>query len=118
MSEQPKRYSRRLKTKPVEIENEQGVVEVWTLKELTGADRNRFLNVQGKKIKTQNGVEVKDYTGLCSDLLCLCLVSPHDKLVTAAEVDSWPSEMQMDIFKDAISLSGLDKKSEDETKNG
>lgn len=104
-----KKFSRIHKTLSVDIDGES-----YTLKELSGTLRDRYLNTQSKKTITKNGVETRVYSGLCSDLLVLCLYNPAGVSVTAQEIDDWPSPMQMEIFQMAVKLSALDKKSEEE----
>lgn len=114
----PKRFKKTLKTLPVEIEGDDGTVELWTLRELSGTLRNKYLTAANKKVVMKNGVEVRDFTGSCSDLLTLCLFNPAGSTVTANVIDEWPSEMQLEIFQMAVKLSGLDKKArEEEEKN-
>lgn len=110
------KYSLKLRSEPIEIEDLSGVENTYYLKELTGSERNNFLTSQAKRAKGKDK-DVKDFTGACSELLTLCLYDPQNRLVPAKEIDSWPSEMQMDLFLKAITLSGLDKKGEDDAKN-
>lgn len=110
----PKVYKRSLKTLPIQIEAPDGRIENWTMRELSGSLRNQYLNKNTKKTTVKNGVEVRDFTGSCSDLLVLCMFNPGDTTVPQAEIDEWPSDMQLDLFQLAMTLSGLDKKSKEQ----
>lgn len=109
-----------LKKIPVKIVDGDGRENECMLKELTGKQRNDYLTKSSKKVSVSKSGDVtaKDFSGMCSDLLAMCLHTPDDKLISAAEIDGWPSEMQMELFTMAVELSGLDKKGEEAAKNG
>jgi hypothetical protein len=115
---QVKKFKLVLKKIPVEIEDADGRTNNCMLKELTGKQRNDYLTKSSKKVVVSKAGEVKssDFSGMCSDLLSLCLYTPDDNLITAAEIDGWPAEMQMALYEMAVGLSGLNKKGEDEAK--
>jgi hypothetical protein len=123
-NEQPKAaYSLKLKSENIPIEDDHGIVQNYVLKELKGSQRNAYLGKSSKRLAMkrdragETDVTVRDYTGMCSDLLGLCLYGPDGILVKAEVIDEWPSEMQMDLFIKAQKMSGLDKKSEEDAKN-
>lgn len=110
-----KKYTRKLKTLELEIESPEGLMQNYTLKELNGDQRDEYLE-QINARRDKEGKEIGKVKGATADLLCRCLYGPDDKLVTAKTIGEFPSEMQLDLFKDAISLSGLDKEAKEQAK--
>lgn len=110
-----KRLSRRLKTQEVEIENEQGQPEVWVIKELTGAERNAFFQMsseRGAKRGEDGNMMISSFANLGADLLSMCLYGPDGQKATIQDINNFPSEMQLELFKDAQTLSALNKEGE------
>ena len=108
-----------LKEVPVTID---GVAYV--MRELDGRQKGKYLNKMGGRIVLNNKGEVssfKDYAGLESTLLELCVYDSDNKLVPASVMDLWPSTMLTKLFNAAQELSGLNeegrKKQEAEAKN-
>ena len=48
----------------------------WLLRELSGSERNRYLNKMTNRVKVGAGgaTSIKTFDGFQSDLLCLCLL--------------------------------------------
>jgi hypothetical protein len=116
MSEQNgerKVYKTKRKSEPVYIENEQtGNEEEYTLKSIDGTERAEYLAVEKKRLDNQG--KRKDFNGLCSDLLARTLYAPNGSLVPAKVIDSWPSDMSMDLYKRAMKLCGFNTEAKDE----
>lgn len=115
-----KKYSRKLKVEPVVIENEAGIEETYTLVELTGKQRDNWLQEIQKRFRLDgNGkpIGTGDSRGLVSMLLGMSLRDPDGNLVKEEEVREWPSAMQQDLFKKSKELSGLDERAKEEAKN-
>jgi len=117
----PKRYTKKRKAKPIEIEQEDGTVKDYTIKEMMGPERAAFLqqHVKRLKINPANGkvVGVENFSGIQSALLCRCLYDDEDKLVKAADIDKeFPITLQDELFNDAFYLNGLDKMAENREK--
>jgi len=114
-----------LKEVPVAIDGNS-----YILRELDGRQKGKYLNKMGGRIVLNAKGEVasfKDYAGLESTLLSLCLYDSENKLVPATVMDGteeeqgWPSTMLTGLFDAAQDLSGLNeearKKQEAEAKN-
>lgn len=116
---QSPRYSLKRKSITVMIEDEDGQERAYQIRELTGAQRNSYLEkTNAKMVMTSDGaVKPKTFKGTGSDLLCMCLYDDQGQRVRAEVIDEWPSEMQFDLYKKAADLSGLTKKGEEEAKN-
>ena len=102
----------------------------YVMRELDGRQKGKYLNKMGGRIVLNNKGEVssfKDYAGLESTLLSLCLYDSENKLVPATVMDGtekeqgWPSTVLNSLFNAAQDLSGLNeearKKQEAEAKN-
>ena len=97
---------------------------VYTMRELDGRQKGKYLNKMGGRIVLNNKGEVssfKDYAGLESTLLELCIYDNANELVPAKVMEGWPSTMLTQLFNAAQDLSGLNeegrKKQEAEAKN-
>ena len=114
-----------LKEVPVTVDGKS-----YILRELDGRQKGKYLNKMGGRIVLNSKGEVssfKDYAGLESTLLSLCLYGEDGKLVPPSIMDGtpdttgWPSTVLGKLFDAAQDLSGLNeesrKKQEAEAKN-
>jgi hypothetical protein len=115
-----KTFSLCRKEEVIDLEDRNGNKGTFFVRELSGADRDKFLNVLGKKIKMVDGkpAGLTDYNGSCSDLLSLCVFDEQNQLVKVELIQSWPSSTQQAILEIATKLSGMNKEAEAEAKNG
>lgn len=115
---QRKKYSKRIKTQEVDIEDDDGNVQVYTLKQMTGEQVSEFekwrapLLVDGKP--TDGAVDL-----MMNYILTHTMYDPSGMLVTQDFVKSLSLEAKMGLSSDAITLSGIkDVKAEkEEAKN-
>jgi hypothetical protein len=115
-----KTYSAKRKTMEVPIEQEDGNIKIFLMKDLTGTDRDAYLNKIAGKVKMDSDGKptgVKDFTGLHADLLALCMFDESGAKVDKKIIQEWPSTLQMDLFEEAQKLCGLDKKADETAKN-
>lgn len=102
----------------------------YILRELDGRQKGKYLNQMGSRIVLNDQGKVasfKDYSGLESTLLEVCLYDENGKLVPAIvmngteEKKGWPSTVLGKLFDAAQELSGLNeegrKKQEQDAKN-
>jgi hypothetical protein len=118
--DEPIRLSRRRKTKVIEIENDDGSVTKYVLKELNGTLRDAWLNRMSRSVKS-DGVKgtVKDYTGLYAALISACLYTTDlgaSVPVGEKTIQEWSSSCQEELFEICQKMNGLDKKSEEDEK--
>lgn len=101
------------------LEDENGDEIKYILKELTGAERNTYLNRMKNKVKIdKNGkATITSFDGMQADLLKVSLFNENGEAATVEMIESMPSSAQMKLFETAQALSGLDKEVDDE-KNG
>lgn len=118
-AEQEEEFTTTLKTLPVKING-----ETWTIREITGPQRNQFLDHNRGKmdIKKKEGtdeveVTVKSFEGQGMDILMLTLYKPTGEIVSPAELDTWPANTILKLAEKSMTLSGLNKKGEEQAKN-
>ena len=89
--------------------------ELW---ELSGVERDEYMNVMTRKVEVSAGAEtarVKNFVGLQSALLCRSLRRKGDKECVREDViQSFPSKTRDALFKMANELSGLEQEDSDE----
>ena len=101
------------------LEAEDGTEKKWKLKELSGTDRNKYLNKMASRVKLDRDGKasgIKSFDGFQADLLGLSLFDEAGTAITVAEIEGLPSSTQQDLFKRAQELSGLNLGA-DEVKN-
>jgi len=88
----------------------------WLLQELSGAQRNKYLNRMSNRIKIGAGgrTTIKSFDGFHSDLLCICLVDEAGDAIPKGVIEDLPSSTQLALFTKAQEISGLDEKEDDE----
>lgn len=106
------------KSESVELEASDGVVLVYAVKEMTGAQRDSYFSKMSSKTK-QGGdqVTITDYNGLYSTLLSHTLYDDKDKLVDEKIIQSWPDSAQKALFDLAKSVNGLNDNDKDPKKD-
>lgn len=112
------------KTQPIELEiglDDSGtpVVKQYSIKELTGADRDAWLSEQSTKYdKGKDGKpsEIVNYEGMYSTLLKYCFYNDKNALVPEKEIQDLPSATQEALHGIATELNGLNKDKDAEKK--
>ena len=105
---------------PVELEVPDGPILEAYLEELTGRQRDQYLNDLTSKIQMKGGKmdKMKTFDGLQSFLLTLCLrKKTDDKLFTKSEIEAFPAKVQEALYDAAQELSGLEVEVVDDGKN-
>lgn len=99
--------------------------EVYTLRELAGTGRGKYLTGIASRLvinpDTGKPVSMKNFDGLETSLLRLCLYGPDGSLVPEDIMQKWPSSVLAKLFEMALELAGLGElgrqKKEAEAKN-
>ena len=90
----------------------------WLLRELSGSERNRYLNKMTGRVKVgANGATtIKSFDGFQYDLLHLCLRDEEGATIDKETIEGLPSSTQQALFLRAQKISGLDteEKEDDE----
>jgi hypothetical protein len=116
VADKPKKRRLRLtlQQEEIEIEEKDGSVDELIIRELTGKERDTYLNTMVPRMaKDAKGkpTGVRDFKGMQLDLIVMSTTRKSTgKLVTAAEVTDWPSTTQTEVYKIASRLSALDDK--------
>ncbi len=90
------------------------------LRELSGKQRDLFLNEMGGRMKFNAAGKMqglKNYTDLQTGFLALCFYDENKVLVTNEVLREYPASVLADLFEVAQKLSGLDKGAKDQAKN-
>lgn len=112
-----------LNSKEVELTTAEGLIQVYEIRELTGKERDKYLNTLSKRSRTlpDGTTKINNFDNLQADLLTRTMFARVDgefKAVDVNDLQAWPARVQGELFKLAQSLSGLDtKKDEDEEGN-
>lgn len=105
----------------VVLETPEGVDKTYTLREMTGKERDNYLTKMGDKFRYNSQGQVagvKTFDGMHSILLERCLYDENDKLVSLAELQNFPSRVLNELFAAAQKINALNQKMEgDEVKN-
>ena len=109
-----------LEEQKVKLDSGGGVVKEYTLKELTGPQREDFLDNLGTRLRYgDNGKPqgLKKHRGLQASLLKMCLYGDDEKLVAKDFLDTLPTRTIEGLFKAAQTISGLNEDGAEEAKN-
>jgi hypothetical protein len=110
MAEQ--QFSLTLQSVEVELDG-----QPFTVKELDGQGKGQYLSKIGSKIMMDDKGRItgmKDFTGLETNLLSLCLYDGAGVLVPTPVMSKWPSTVLGKLFEIAQGLSGLSEKAQAE----
>lgn len=93
----------------------------YILVELSGEERDSYLNDIGNRMKTENGkpAGIKNFNGMQAFLVSLslkCMETGKPAPVKQEEIQKWPARLVSKLFDKAKELSALDEG--DEEKNG
>lgn len=103
-------YKRQTKQRPVKIEDADGQIKEYSLREVKAAKRDQYLDKLSNRLLTDNKgniIGMKKYEGMQSDLLLMCMHDADGKLVDKAFLDDLPGTAVVDMFKAAQVLNGL-----------
>jgi len=117
------RLSMRRREVPVVLfdgEGEDAVERRWTIRELDGTGRNKYLDKVKDRVKigrdgrTQG---IKSFDGFQADLLKMCLRDENGERISVEEIEGLPASTQGRLFDLAQEVSGLDRGDEDQEGN-
>lgn len=112
MSDSVKTISILRKSQPVDLEVERGKVARFYVKEMSGAQRDEYLNKTAQKSRLDEKGDVvglKDYRGLYSNLLSFCLYDADAKPVSESKIQEWPDAAQKALYEMANDINGMSK---------
>lgn len=117
---EPVKLTLKLKTIPIELEQEDGLVKTFVLQELTGAERDVYVDLMVKRVKTNARGEptgIRSAEGMQAQLLARCLRDEDGGKLEVKEIQNFPSTTLNDLFDLAQELNGLGEEAEDQVKN-
>lgn len=111
------KLSLKLKSEQVELEG-----KTYMLNELTGQQRDGYLNVSAQRVKTDatgKPIGIKNFDGLQTHLISLSLRDSEGKPVPETEIKTWPATTVESLYAAAQTLSALvvNDKAEEAAKN-
>jgi hypothetical protein len=111
-------------TKPAKDPAEEDEEIVAVLRELSGTQRDKYLNNLGNRARTNKDgkvVGMKDFDGMQANLLTRCLYRVNtgnpDTAFKEGEVQAFPARIQSLLFDKAKELSGMDDDAEESAGN-
>ena len=99
----------------VVLETPEGVDKTYTLREMTGRERDTYLTKMGDKFRYNSQGQVagvKTFDGMHSILLERCLYDENDKLVSMSDLQNFPSRVLSELFSAAQKINALNQKLE------
>jgi len=107
--------------KTVQIEDENGQVQDYTVREMTGAEKGRWQTVMSKRMRFDSKGQpagIADWTGLEGSLITKCLYDSNGKQVPETVIANWPTTVQKTLFALCQKINGLTDEDEEKAKNG
>ena len=109
--------------KKVCLEGSDGVAREWTIRELSGSQRDEYNQKMSERMgfdKSGKPTSVKNFMGFHDDLLCMSLFDPDGKPASVTDLKAWPTTVKQTLFEMSSELSGLEPEDEavEKSKNG
>jgi hypothetical protein len=103
------RFDLRVKEQPVVLTDKNGDVKRYSLREMTGANRDKFLDSMSERISySQDGTtSIQNFDGFQASLISKCLFDGNNDLVSVDEIQRLPSSVVSSLFKEAQRMNGL-----------
>jgi len=114
-----KKFALKFKKEEVEIENESGIVENYTVNEVDGDIQGEYLEEQRDLVIMERGevVGMKTFKGTYPRLLKYTLRDSKGELVKPDIIGKWPASVQKGLFDIAQKLNGLSADAQEAAKN-
>lgn len=107
---------------PVVLQEVDGTEGKFTLREMDGLSRDRYITASSKSmtISKDGTAKVESFDGMMANLISLCLFDCEDKSVSVKVIQSFPASVSDDLYKACSDMNKLGKdtdKKEEEAKN-
>lgn len=115
-----RRFSLKRREIPIELELPNGDVISALLVEMSGYERDDYLNFMSKRIKVVGGKvdSIENMDGIQAELVHRCLVDAvTGKRIDKSEIQRWRAVVVEELFNLAQDLNGLGAKAEEDAKN-
>lgn len=104
------KFSVKLRSEPVIIEDASGNEVAYTLVQMTGQMADEYRAVQAAKVEINGDgklVKILDYRGRYTDLLVRTMKKPSGELVSITEISQWPDEALEGLYTASAKLNKL-----------
>lgn len=104
------KFSLKLRSEPVILEDEKGNELAYKLVQMTGQTADEYRAVQAGKVEIDGDgklVKILDYRGRYTDLLVRTLQKPNGQLVEITEINQWPDEALEALYTASAKLNKL-----------
>jgi hypothetical protein len=114
-----KRYKLKQKTESIELEDANGVIHKFTIRELDGPGREAYMTFMSNTVDlSKKGAArgVKSLKGMHAYLISRCLFDAQNVPVTEIVMKGWPGSVIASLYEDCKRVSGIDQDDEDSEK--
>lgn len=114
------RYSLIRQKYEFELEDEDGDVQEYYIKELSGSERDAYLQSLTSRMKQRgDSATMQNFQGFQADLLGKCTYhvnGEEDTLVKGSVIQGWPAKILQELYDKASEMSGLKNMDDEEKK--
>jgi hypothetical protein len=114
--EEPKVFRRKLKVVPIQMEEDDGQVRTYHIRETDGKARGEFIRERAVAI-ADGKVDEEKAQALSMGYIAKCLLDPEMKPIDVKDLIKFPSETLDELFKECLKVSGLDPDAMEKAKN-
>lgn len=118
-----KRYSRKLKSLFIEIEQKDGKIKEYEVREMTQGQKEDYQSkMRDKVVYNKQGIPlgIQNFRGQAAELLTRCVYDvASGRKVVGEDLATWPTTTVEGMMEDAITVNGFDRepdKSREEAK--
>lgn len=104
----------------VDIVTADGVEKTFVLVEMTGAQRDAWMNQTATRFKTNekgHPLGMREFRDLQAGLIAICLKDENRKAVPVSVIQGWPATVQKALYDRCQEMNGLTEKAEETEKN-
>lgn len=105
--------------KKVEIEFEPGIPKRFVVREMLGADRQKWQKRQRARYGTDfqgQPAGVAEFEGMEADLISCCLFDENNRAVPASTVNGWGSSVQSFLYQLCLAINAISEKDQEKLK--
>lgn len=115
------KFSLKRKEHVVELMGDDNVERRYFIRELTGKDRDTYLNFVSPRMSFDdkgNALGIRNISGLAVQMLSMCLFDEAGKLVPRSTIETWPASLLDPMFRKGMELSALEAGASEAAGNG
>lgn len=114
-----RRFRTVLREEEIELENKDGVVKEYIVREMMGDEKERWQTTQGDRVRIVDGkpAGIRDFKDMQPGLVARCLFEKETgKQMSIQEIRKWPASMLEDLYELCLDVCGFTKESQEEVK--